>query len=124
MQPAESLISRADVDTGRVDLRDAVEPGTAIDGPIHPGEHLAEFLEEYGWSARELARRLAVPHNRVLAILAGKRSLSADTAMRLSRLFGTNPELWLNLQMRYDLDLLKASEAARIAREVWPVEHA
>lgn len=124
MHLAESLISRADIDAGRVDLKDAVEPGTTIDAPIHPGEHLAEFLEDYGWSARELGRRLAVPHNRVLAILAGKRSLSADTAMRLSRLFGTSAELWLNLQMRYDLDLLKAGEAARIAREVSPVERA
>ncbi len=122
MDLSESSIRRADLDAGRVDLDDASEPGTGIDAPIPPGEHVAEFLDDYGWSARELARRLAVPHNRVLAILGGQRAISADTALRLARLFRTSPELWLNLQMRYDLDRLKAAEATRIAREVWPVE--
>ncbi len=122
LEPRRSF-KRADVDAGRIDLEEGIELGTWIDAPIHPGEHLAEFLDDYGWSARELARRLAVPHNRVLAIVAGERSISADTALRLAWLFGTSAELWLNLQMRYDLERLRAAEAARIAREVLPVGH-
>lgn len=73
--------------------------------PIHPGEILADELKELGISASELARALRVPANRVSQILAGKRAISADTALRLGRWFGTGPQLWLNLQQAYDLDL-------------------
>jgi addiction module HigA family antidote len=73
--------------------------------PIHPGEILADELEAIGLSARQLAALLEVPPNRLYQIIAGKRSLSADTALRLSRYFGTSAAFWMNLQTAYDLDL-------------------
>ena len=70
---------------------------------IHPGEHLAEELNELGMSAAELGRKLDVPTNRVTAILNGQRSVTGDTALRLAHFFGTSAEFWLNLQSIYDL---------------------
>ena len=72
---------------------------------IHPGEHLAEQIEELGISAAELARQLHVPTNRVTEILKGRRSITGDTALRLGHFFGTSPEFWMNLQKIYDLRL-------------------
>jgi addiction module HigA family antidote len=70
---------------------------------IHPGEHLAEELETLGMSASELARKLAVPANRITAILNGQRSITGDSALRLAHFFGTSAEFWLNLQSLYEL---------------------
>ena len=70
---------------------------------IHPGEHLAEELEELGMSAAELARKLAVPTNRVTGILNGQRAITGDTALRLAHFFGTSAEFWLNLQSLFEL---------------------
>ena len=70
---------------------------------VHPGEHLAEELRELGMSASEFARQLAVPTNRITAILNGRRAISGDTALRLGHFFGMNPEFWLNLQSLYEL---------------------
>ena len=70
---------------------------------IHPGEHLAEELRELGMSAAELARKLAVPTNRITSILNGQRAVTGDTALRLAHFFGTSPEFWLNLQSLYEL---------------------
>ncbi len=75
--------------------------------PIHPGEHLADELEEIGINGHELAKRLNVPPNRVSQILNGKRSITADTAMRLGKFFGTGAVVWLNLQQKYDLQIAK-----------------
>jgi addiction module HigA family antidote len=75
--------------------------------PIHPGEFLHDELEELDISAAELARRIHVPANRVSQILAGRRNISADTALRLGRWFGTGPDIWLNLQKAYELDLAR-----------------
>jgi addiction module HigA family antidote len=75
--------------------------------PIHPGEILADELEELGISAAELARKIKVPPNRISQILSGKRSITADTALRLGKWFSTGPNIWLNLQQAYDLDLAK-----------------
>jgi len=75
--------------------------------PIHPGEILADELKEIGMSAAELARTLGVPPNRISQIVAGKRAVSADTALRLARYFGTSPDLWMNLQKTYELDLAR-----------------
>ena len=75
--------------------------------PIHPGEILADELEEIGISAAELARTLAVPANRISQIIAQKRSISADTALRLARYFGTTADLWMNLQKTYEIDLAR-----------------
>src|SRR6266851_4595722 len=72
---------------------------------IHPGEHLAEELQELGISAAELARNLEVPTNRITGILNGQRSITGDTALRLAHFFGTSAEFWLNLQTLYELRL-------------------
>lgn len=72
---------------------------------IHPGEHLAEELDALGMSASQLARKLAVPANRVTQILNGTRAITGDTALRLGHFFGTSPQFWLNLQSLYELRL-------------------
>ena len=87
--------------------------------PVHPGEHLREELRERGISRNQLSRDIRIPLSRVSLIGSGKRGISADTALRLARYFGTSPQMWLNLQNRYDLDVANAS-AERIAREVIP----
>lgn len=72
--------------------------------PIHPGEILREeYLVPLGLSANALAQTLGVPANRISGIVAGKRAVTADTALRLARAFSTSPELWLNLQQAFDL---------------------
>jgi antitoxin HigA-1 len=73
--------------------------------PIHPGEILADEIESIGITAKRLADLLEVPPNRIYQIIAGKRSLTADTALRLSRYLGVSPAFWMNLQSAYDIDL-------------------
>ncbi len=70
---------------------------------IHPGEHLAEAIEAIGGTAAQLARGIGVPPNRVTGILHGTRGVTADTALRLGRYFGTSAAFWMNLQQIYDL---------------------
>ena len=77
--------------------------------PIHPGEHLAETLAELGISQYRLARTIGVPPRRINEIVHGRRSVTADTALRIGRALGTTPEFWLNLQRMYDLDLARTS---------------
>ncbi len=77
--------------------------------PIHPGEILKDEMDALKLSAAELARAISVPANRISQIVAGKRNISADTALRLGKLLSTGPQFWLNLQMAYELDLTKAS---------------
>ncbi len=72
---------------------------------IHPGEHLADELEALDISANELAKELGVPTNRLTQIMAGKRGISGDTALRLGKWFGTGPDIWMNLQKNYELRL-------------------
>jgi addiction module HigA family antidote len=84
--------------------------------PIHPGEILKDELDELGISAAELARQIEVPANRVSQILAGRRAVTADTALRLARWFGTSPELWMNLQQTYELDLARERVGQSIER--------
>jgi|SRR6266850_1969007 len=84
--------------------------------PIHPGEILADELNEIDISAADLARQLEVPANRISQILAGKRAITADTALRLGRYFGTSPEFWMNLQRAYDLDLARQQLGAALKR--------
>ena len=71
--------------------------------PIHPGEILAEELEELGVSPTELSRQIRVPANRVSQIINGKRAITGDTALRLAHWFGTSPQFWMNLQVLYDV---------------------
>jgi addiction module HigA family antidote len=87
--------------------------------PIHPGEILAEeFLKPLGISQYRLAKDLRVPARRINEIVLGKRSITADTALRLSRYFGLSDRFWMNLQSRYDLELQKDRLAGRLEREV------
>lgn len=74
--------------------------------PIHPGEVLQEeFLLPLGLSATAFAQRLCVPPNRITRLIAGQSAITADTALRLSKSLGTSPELWMNLQSHYELQI-------------------
>lgn len=75
--------------------------------PIHPGEILRDELETMGMTPFMLARHLHIPNNRLYQILDGRRGITADTALRLSKFFGTTPEFWLGLQQEYELDVAK-----------------
>src|SRR5712664_3999376 len=83
---------------------------------IHPGEHLAEELNELSMSAAELARKLDVPTNRITGILNGQRAITGDTALRLAHFFGTSAEFWLNLQSLYELRIAQAKAGKAIDR--------
>jgi antitoxin HigA-1 len=87
--------------------------------PIHPGQILLEeFLKPMGISQYRLAKDISVPPRRINEIVHGKRSISADTALRLGRFFGISPQFWLNLQNRFDLDVAEDLLADRLQREV------
>ena len=93
--------------------------------PIHPGEILREeFLKPLGMSAPELAVALCVPATRINEIVNERRGISASTALRLSRYFGTTPKFWLNLQASYDLAMTAEAKAKEIERTVHPMEAA
>ncbi len=77
-------------------------------GPIHPGEHLAEFLAELGISQYRLAKAMGVPAVRVNEIVHCRRGITADTALRIGRVLGMTPEFWMNLQQMYDLNVARA----------------
>src|ERR1700722_13356814 len=84
--------------------------------PIHPGEILADELEEIGLSAKKLADVIEVPPNRLYQLLAGKRNVTADTALRLSQYFGMSADFWMNLQSAYELDLARRQSGKQIQR--------
>ena len=84
--------------------------------PIHPGEFLIDELMEIGITATELSRRIGVPPNRISQIIHGKRDITADTALRLGKFFGTGPELWMNLQKTYELDQAKSKIGEKIRK--------
>ena len=87
----------------------------------HPGEVLGEeFLHPLGMSVNALAMALRVPATRVGAIVKGERSVTADTALRLARFFGTSPEFWMNLQAMHDLTKARLQSGAMIERDVQP----
>lgn len=87
--------------------------------PIHPGEVLlTEFLEPMQLSQYALAKAIGVPARRINEIVLGKRAITPDTALRLSRYFGLSERFWLNLQTRYDLEIAKDQLADRLEREV------
>lgn len=91
--------------------------------PIHPGEILREeFLLPLSLSANALAMALRVPAPRINDIAREKRGITADTALRLARYFGTSAEFWLGLQTDYDIKLAEAASGEKIAREVIPAE--
>jgi addiction module HigA family antidote len=92
------------------------EEKTMARTPIHPGEILADELEEIALSAKRLADVIEVPPNRLYQILAGKRNLTADTALRLAQYFGTSADFWMNLQSAYELDLARQQSGKAIQR--------
>ena len=89
--------------------------------PVHPGEILREdLMAPLGLSINRLARDLRVPVTRMSEIVNGRRSITADTALRLARYFSTTPEFWVNLQGAYDLDVATRASAEQIKRDVHP----
>jgi addiction module HigA family antidote len=93
--------------------------------PVHPGEILKEdLLKPLGISINRLGRDLRVPVTRMSEIVNGRRGITAGTALRLARYFGTTPEFWMNLQAAYDLDSEQRISADRIERDVSPREAA
>ena len=102
-------IRREDLDNGRIDLSDVVDSRRAPMKLAHPGV-----------SAYRLAKDINVPINRVAAIVGGRRAITADTALRFARYFGTDAQSWINLQARYDLAVARRAAGKRIDREVKP----
>ena len=87
--------------------------------PVHPGEVLLEeFLKPMGLSQNRVALNIGVPPRRINEIILQKRRITADTALRLARFFGTSPEFWLGLQAQYDLDVTSDKLGERLEREV------
>jgi addiction module HigA family antidote len=90
--------------------------------PIHPGEILAGELAELGKTPTQLARELHVPANRISQLVAGKRAITADTALRLEKWLGVSAAFWMNLQQRYELDTAR-SQAADSLKTIKPIRH-
>jgi antitoxin HigA-1 len=86
--------------------------------PVHPGETIAEELGARGLSATRAAMLMRIPQSRLSRIIAGERSITADTALRLFRLLGPSPQFFMNLQSQYDLAVAEREQGARIAAEV------
>ena len=87
--------------------------------PVHPGEVLLEdFLKPMNITQYRLAKSIGVPQRRIGEIVAGKRAITADTALRLARFFGTDPQSWMNLQSHYDLVIAEQSLSDRLDREI------
>ena len=112
-------IARDDLDAGHPDLAE-LDSGERL-APVHPGEVLRhDFLDPMGVTAHALALALRVPANRITAILAGRRAVTAETALRLARHFGTSAGFWLNLQKAYELEVVEREAGPRIRAEVTP----
>jgi addiction module HigA family antidote len=90
---------------------------------VHPGEILCEeFMKPLGLSMNKLALDLRVPVTRIAEIVHQRRAITTDTALRLGRYFKTTPVFWMNLQVRYDLEVAEDEQAEKIARDVQPLE--
>ena len=83
---------------------------------VHPGEVLKDELDEFGITLTEFARRIDVPPNRISQVIAGKRSVTGDTALRLGHWFGVEPQFWMNLQAQYDLAVAERQAGAAVRR--------
>jgi addiction module HigA family antidote len=112
-------ILREEIDGRRVDFS-GVATGKKLP-PVHPGEVLRdEFLKPLALSVYELANAIKTPRSRVNDIVRGRRAITTDSALRLSRYFGTTAEFWINLQTRYDLDMAEIELRERIEQEIIP----
>ena len=87
---------------------------------IHPGEHIADELEFLDMSASELATQLGIPTNRITEIIRGRRGITADTALRLGRWFGTSAEFWMNVQKSYELRRAEEEHGDEIRKTITP----
>ncbi len=113
-------IRREDLDADRIDLSDIVTGERMPE--LTPGDILrSEFLEPLNLSVYALAKAMNVPLNRLTAILSGERAITADTALRLGRAFGTTAQFWMSLQSAYELRVARAELGARLDTEVKPV---
>lgn len=113
-------IRREDLDAGQVDLSGVIIEGEP-EAPVHPGRILAdEWLEPLGLSAYRLAKDIRVPSSRLSEILNGRRAITAETALRLARYFGTDGQSWLNLQAAYDMETARRAMGHIIDTEVQP----
>jgi antitoxin HigA-1 len=93
--------------------------------PVHPGEMLREeYMKPYGLSMNRLAMDLRVPATRIAEIVGERRGITPDTALRLARYFNTSPLFWMNLQVRYDLDVAEHRQLADIKRDIRPLKMA
>jgi antitoxin HigA-1 len=91
--------------------------GTSLP-PVHPGRTIAAELAARGLTGHRAALKMRVPSNRLALILAGRRGITADTALRLSHLFGTSAQFWMNLQSQYDLSVTEREHGRKISAEV------
>ena len=114
-------IRREDVEAGRIDFSDLIDRRSKPVGPIHPGAVLrADFLVPLGMSVYALAAALGVPRTRVNDIVRGRRAITAETALRLARFFGTSAAFWLGLQAQHDLEAARRAHGRTILRSVKP----
>ena len=112
------VVTMEDLRAGRDDFADLVEPGAEDLPPIHPGEHVRDWLEQVGVTAYALAKAMRVPQTRLAEIVAGRRGITADTALRLGKALRTSAEMWLGLQSSYDLALARR---AHVGEDVEPI---
>lgn len=89
--------------------------------PVHPGVYLKELLDELALSQYRLAKDIAVPAMRINYVVNGKRPVTAELALRLGRYFGQNPRYWLNIQSRYDMDIVEDTLSDKVARQIRPL---
>jgi antitoxin HigA-1 len=112
-------IRRESLEAGQIDLSDVTD-GTRLD-PVHPGSVLRrDYLEPLGMSVYGLAGALGVSRSRINEIVQGRRAVTAETALRLGRFFGTSADFWLGLQAAYDLEVARHALGERIKAEVRP----
>jgi addiction module HigA family antidote len=118
-----SLITRETLDAGGVDFSD-IDTGERL-SPVHPGDILLhDFMQPIDLTSHALSLALRVPANRITSIVAGHRAVTADTALRLARYFGTSAGFWRNLQKSHEMALAERTSGARIRAEVSPRSNA
>jgi addiction module HigA family antidote len=110
-------MSKSRITTEKRTARDATEKLP----PIHPGDVLADSLREAGISATSAAIAMGLPPSTLTRIMKGQRNVTAPIALRIARYFGTSPDIWIRIQIAYDLEIAKDREGARIEREVRPL---